>query len=684
MASGKRILFSLGVVVALGVARQTTGAQPLQVLRPVGGAELTVDGIANVSTSERANLHSLLPIGEQPPVVAYEPDADGIVFTGLDTDLAIRGAGWFAVKDVSSGQILYTRRGDFRIDSNGYLITSQGYRLQGASLYGSQSVADLLIDLRFTPPETDPTATIVRLNFLPTGEIQLGLSDGSKYFRAQILLQYFGAVENLYRIDGFLFGRTAMALPAAALAAPGTSGLGLIVSQSLEVLPLAPKLVALEQEDESPLLRGGMTRTGNLTDLAIRGPGAFVVRDPLTSELFATRAGMFLVDSNGYLITYDRKRLQGYSEATNNRLGDLTIYAPPPPTTDPQATFVRFHVSRVGSIVPSYSDGTEHVAGTIALYDFRRPERLRPNRLGQFAGVLSAQPVPLKSIGSFGEEATQLEQGALELINVTPDLLSLRRRQSFFTQGALYRTESPTDLAVDGEGFFLLHDPATGRPYATRNGQFRRDADGYLVSGPGHRLLGWPDAASEAVDYLQIPDAQFQIRRDGLIVAQPGNGPEAIRGQVLLASFNESFQLRPLRNGLYDNLAAAQLRAFAAPGTLGLGSIESYALEVPAEPEKLVLPSRDGFRFLITGNASVRWKVMASQEQRNWRMIGIIEPASGEIEFCDRGGRMYQTRYYRVIAEYLEPQFNRPDLQMSNVLTNAPDWERCVPRKPRR
>lgn len=49
-----------------------------------------------------------------------------------------------------------------------------------------------------------------------------------------------------------------------------------------------------------------------------------------------------------------------------------------------------------------------------------------------------------------------------------------------FTQGNLRETGNPTDLAVDGNGFFVLREE--GRTVYTRGGEFEFDADGFLVS----------------------------------------------------------------------------------------------------------------------------------------------------------------------------------------------------------
>jgi flagellar basal-body rod protein FlgG len=56
------------------------------------------------------------------------------------------------------------------------------------------------------------------------------------------------------------------------------------------------------------------------------------------------------------------------------------------------------------------------------------------------------------------------------------------------TQGALRPTDEPLDLALDGDGFFAV-STANGVRY-TRDGQFRVDASGKLVTAVGDTVLG--------------------------------------------------------------------------------------------------------------------------------------------------------------------------------------------------
>ena len=55
------------------------------------------------------------------------------------------------------------------------------------------------------------------------------------------------------------------------------------------------------------------------------------------------------------------------------------------------------------------------------------------------------------------------------------------------SQGNIVRTGNPTDIAIDGQGFFALTDGQ--RTLYTRKGNFRLDSEGYLVNELGMRVL---------------------------------------------------------------------------------------------------------------------------------------------------------------------------------------------------
>ncbi|MDE7370685.1 MAG: flagellar hook-basal body complex protein [Desulfovibrio sp.] len=60
-----------------------------------------------------------------------------------------------------------------------------------------------------------------------------------------------------------------------------------------------------------------------------------------------------------------------------------------------------------------------------------------------------------------------------------------------FSQGSLESTNSVTDIAIDGEGFFKVRKPNTDQMYYTRAGDFYFNADRQLQNPEGYRLQGW-------------------------------------------------------------------------------------------------------------------------------------------------------------------------------------------------
>ena len=60
-----------------------------------------------------------------------------------------------------------------------------------------------------------------------------------------------------------------------------------------------------------------------------------------------------------------------------------------------------------------------------------------------------------------------------------------------FSQGALEATNSATDIAIDGNGYFGVRKPNSDQIFYTRAGDFYFNADRELVNPQGMRLQGW-------------------------------------------------------------------------------------------------------------------------------------------------------------------------------------------------
>jgi flagellar hook protein FlgE len=198
--------------------------------------------------------------------------------TGQPTDFAVSGAGFFQVRNVQGGQTYATRAGDFRIDDQGYLVTSQGYRVQGlndgagqmdATVVNGQltyaltsstppaTVGDLKINSgistasgtltngtggAFTDAQVDANApSITGFGINSTGDIMLQMSNGDTFARGKVLLQNYQDPSALVRVAGNLYSGLQTANPIGGLAlsaannTPSQNGVGQVQQGVLEV-----------------------------------------------------------------------------------------------------------------------------------------------------------------------------------------------------------------------------------------------------------------------------------------------------------------------------------------------------------------------------------------------------------------------------------------------------------------
>ncbi len=77
-----------------------------------------------------------------------------------------------------------------------------------------------------------------------------------------------------------------------------------------------------------------------------------------------------------------------------------------------------------------------------------------------------------------------------------------------FTQGNITTTDSPLDLAINGNGFFEVSNGS--QTLYTRNGQFQADKDGFLTTNNGLKLVGYPASSDGTIQPgaavpLQLP-----------------------------------------------------------------------------------------------------------------------------------------------------------------------------------
>jgi len=202
--------------------------------------------------------------------------------TGQTTDLAIEGEGFFQVRNVPNNTVFATRAGDFRRDDRAYLVTNDGYRVQGLAGGSASWVATATVsatgerNVTFEKTDLPPTAVgDIQLSYTPTfanglltnstsgiytdqelldlaptlgpftisqgGEIKATLSTGDEITLGQIMLMNFQDPTALTREGANLYsgfeaaGVIGSVSLSASTNAPGFNGLGEIRSGALEL-----------------------------------------------------------------------------------------------------------------------------------------------------------------------------------------------------------------------------------------------------------------------------------------------------------------------------------------------------------------------------------------------------------------------------------------------------------------
>ncbi len=271
--------FAKGIqVIANNIANvNTTGYK--------GSRSSYVDNFSNMlqqaapssGTGVGSNIDSLqVGTGVHLGAVAGDYSQGTLTSTGSNTDLGISGNGFFRVRDSANNVDFVTRSGDFRMDDQGYLVTNEGYRVQGlndgsatfdaTSVNGAltytktatapAAIGDLKIDFSvgigngltnstggaFTDAQVDaakPTMNSFTVDRL--GNVIIGLSNGDTFVRGRVLLQNFSDPNALTRQGNNLFSGFEPAGPIGGVDlsdvnnSPGTNGLGQIQVGTLEL-----------------------------------------------------------------------------------------------------------------------------------------------------------------------------------------------------------------------------------------------------------------------------------------------------------------------------------------------------------------------------------------------------------------------------------------------------------------
>ncbi|MBC7690446.1 MAG: flagellar hook protein FlgE [Methylotenera sp.] len=178
-----------------------------------------------------------------------------------------------------------------------------------------------------------------------------------------------------------------------------------------------------------------------------------------------------------------------------------------------------------------------------------------------------------------------------------------------FAQGSIVQTESSTDLAISGDGFFVVNGQ-DGRSF-TRNGQFHFDKDGKLINADGNRVQGF-----QADENGKVTSKMSDIGVDRSVV-------DAKKTSKVNLFMN--LDLRADKLLKFDPMKPEQTAHFATGATVYDSAGSPHVVSV---------------FFNKTADGEWTWKAMAKGEEITGGKPGqLLEQATGKLKF-DTDGRL--------------------------------------------
>ncbi len=314
------------------------------------------------------------------------------------------------------------------------------------------------------------------------------------------------------------------------------------------------------------LTQGNVDTTEKATDLAIQGDGYFTLRG--TDGESYTRDGSFHFDKEGYLVTNDNQRVQGFEadEKGNivNKLSDIKFPRALIPARATQTLNMELNLdSRVEAgkqFKLEDPHSTSHYSTGVEIYDSQGNKHLMTmffnktaDRTWEVRGLVDGKEITGGKPGQYSEvysgKLTYTVDGKLDTETTTKTAFN-------FTKGALQNQQIKIDF-----GDSITTDKGKG---LTGSKQYGKDSD----------LLNWKQdgAAAGTITNLSFSD-------EGVLTALYSNGQAQDLSQIALAKFENPEAMFKVGNNRFKEARDSGTPAIGKANSAGRGKLFAKSLE---------------------------------------------------------------------------------------------------------
>lgn len=296
---------------------------------------------------------------------------------------------------------------------------------------------------------------------------------------------------------------------------------------------------------------GAISSTGNQFDMAIDGAkGLFRVEDPNGRVLY-TRNGQFHADKDNYIVNAQGQRLTGYAEGSTS----LVPIKVPVGNIEPLAT------ANIANKINLDANATVVPAATA--FD--------PSNASTFSSS-----TPITVYDSLGNQHSLMQYYTKRPATATNSVWEVN-----FTVDGAAPTPPSTTLEFDTAGRLTTAPPTSVVTVTAPGGPSSPAAPlNMTVSYADSTQFGGGFTQNFTQDgYATGEYTSMSIGTNGSIIANYTNGQTQAMGTLALADFNNLQGLQPVGGNAWEETAASGQPILSQPGSNGLATIKSQAVE---------------------------------------------------------------------------------------------------------
>ncbi|HEY4903613.1 MAG TPA: flagellar hook protein FlgE [Candidatus Sulfotelmatobacter sp.] len=367
--------------------QNTTGYKDTSVLF----SDLFYQSLGTTGSGDPIQVGAGTEVGSMPSLFTQ----GSVSATGVPTDVAIQGTGFFAVQD-SNGVIDYTRAGDFSVDANNYLVTSEGQQVLGyPAVNGVVNTGNGIAPLQLGAGILSPPSATGNVEL--TANLDASSTVGDTFSTPVTIYDSLGASHTL----------------TATFTNTGANTWGYSLSiPSIDLNPITSGTPPVTTPQSGILATGTLTFNGNgvlVGDTATTGGTATA---PLSDITAIPITGFADGASNQ---TFNWNVLNGTSPVLTQVAGTSTTSSTQQDGSS-SGSLVNFNIGSDGTVTGSFSNGKTQALGELALANFANVNGLQLNGNTDYTPTLASGPAVVGVPGAGG--LGTISGGSLELSNV--------------------------------------------------------------------------------------------------------------------------------------------------------------------------------------------------------------------------------------------------------------------------